>query len=80
MFPHIGHDVNINQRNAQFSRLLSGDMNMRYHPSEFLSSDPMHKDDFMHQFKRFNMDSDDADDEDDDGKTPTVENPTPNFP
>jgi len=75
----MSNDSNLNLRNAQFSRLLSGDIGMRHHPNEFFSGHPLRQEEFMHTFERLHMDSDDADDEDDD-QTPTVDRPTPKFP
>jgi hypothetical protein len=79
MFPQMGNDNNLNLRNAQFSRLLSGDIGMRQHADDFFPGNPIRKEDFLRTFQQLHMDSDDADDEDDE-RTPTVDRPMPKFP
>jgi hypothetical protein len=79
MLPHMGYDNDFHIRTPQFSRLLSGDIDMNRNPNEYFSSNLSSKQDVMHTFDRLHMDSDDADDEDDD-RTPTVERPEPKFP
>ena len=59
MFPQTGND---NQRNAQISRLLSVDINMRHNSNDFFPGNPLRKEDIMRTFEQLHIDSDDADD------------------
>ncbi|CAF3753984.1 unnamed protein product [Adineta steineri] len=80
MLPHMGHDNISSRRAAQFTRLLSGDVNMHQNPDEFFSGNFPNREDIINAFEQFQMVAEDADDEEDDDRTPTVERPSVKFP
>ncbi len=79
MLPHGTYDQTSQSRPTQFSRLLSEDISVRQYPHEYLSHQPLTREEIMHAIERFHIDSDDADDEEDE-PTPTVDRPAPKFP
>ena len=84
MFPHENYDQIVQPHRAQFSRLLSANLNSHENQDEFLARQLLTREDLMHTFEQLHMrsDNDDADDEDDDdGRTPTaVARSPPKFP
>ncbi|CAF0823791.1 unnamed protein product [Rotaria sp. Silwood1] len=80
MFSHDNNKENPYARHSKYSRLLSGDIDMKFDPHEMFSSHPPTREDMMRALDRLHMDSDDDADDEDDEPTPTVERPAPKFP